>query len=143
MPTPALSGWRESALSRPGPAWNEELAAASRRSALAAWKSPKASPLPAAARATSAIWVESAGGMPTSRRTTRAVIAIVSTATIASVSTSVPRAKRRRSSASSCPSCPMAVAGASVPVASAMATGNESRTASTAGPCGPVTRGWP
>src|SRR5579859_7468119 len=40
MPTPALRGWRESRFSNPGPAWKDELAAASNRSALAAWKKP-------------------------------------------------------------------------------------------------------
>ena len=70
-------------------------------------------------------------------------MAIVSVATITIVRRMVARANRRRSSAPSCPSCPIAVAGASVPVASAIATGNDSTTASTAEPSGPVTGALP
>jgi hypothetical protein len=44
---------------------------------------------------------------------------------------------------SSCPSWAIDVAGASVPVASAIATGNESRTAITAGLAAPVIGAWP
>ena len=76
--------------------------------------------------------------MPTCSRTASAVMAIVSVATITIVRQMVARANRRRSSAPSCPSWPIAVAGASVPVASAIATGNDSTTASTAEPSGPV-----
>ena len=98
--------------------------------------------MPAAARAMSAICVESAVGMPIARRTASAVMPIVKSETMAIVSTMVARAKRRRSVAPSWPSWPIAVAGASVPVASAIATGNDRSTARTADPSGPVTRAW-
>ena len=49
------------------------------------------------------------------------------------VSASVPRPKRRRPRLSSWPSWAIEVAGASVPVASAIATGNARMTATSAG----------
>jgi hypothetical protein len=50
----------------------------------------------------------------------------------------VVRAKRRRSASPSWPSCAIAVAGASVPVASAIATGKDNTTAIQGDPSGPV-----
>ena len=133
MPTPALSGCRESAFSRPGPAWNDELAATA---AAARWwpeTARTAQPLPAAARAMSAIWVESARGIPTCSRTASAVIPIVRRGDDDHRQRDACRARTGAGRpAPSWPSWPMAVDGASVPVASAIATGNDSSTAITA-----------
>jgi hypothetical protein len=96
-------------------------------------------PFPVAACAMSAIWVESGFGMPTWRRTASSVSPIVSPETISSVSTIVVRAKRRRSAGPSWPSWAIAVAGASVPVASAIATGKDNTTAIYGDPSGQVT----
>jgi hypothetical protein len=96
-----------------------------------------------AAYATSAICMGSGAGMSTCSRTASPAIPMVSAATMTSVSASVPRAARRRPSAPRWPSWQIAVAGASVPVASAIATGKDSITAITGEPSGPVTGAWP
>jgi len=49
MPTPPP---RASAFNKPGPAWNDELAAASSSTAVVSWKEAKSAPEPAAAGAT-------------------------------------------------------------------------------------------
>jgi len=104
------------------------------------WNAAKRPPPPVAARATSAIWVESPGGRPTRSFTATAVRPIVSQPTIASVSHRVTRPKCTFPRWSSCPSCATADDGASTPVASAIATGNASSTASGSEPWAPA--GW-
>ena len=93
-----------------------------------AWKRAN-TVLPDTARATSAIWVLSAGGMPMRRRTASQVMVRVTLPTMASVSHSVSRPKRRRPRSSSWASWAMADEGASTPVASAIATGKAKHTA--------------
>ena len=88
--------WRASALSNPGPAWNDEEAAANRRSALVSWKRANNVPFPAEVLATSAISVLSFAGIPTRSRTARTAIATVSDPSIANVSQSVMRPNRSR-----------------------------------------------
>ncbi len=135
IPTPESESRsaRARALSRPGPAWNDELAAASRSTALAAWKAANSAGLPAA-RATSPICVLLAGGMPMPSRTASAVIPIVRPPTMSRVSQRVILPKRRRPASSSCPSWAIAEDGASTPVASAMPTGKASITENRAKP---------
>jgi hypothetical protein len=81
--------------------------------------------------------------MPTCSRTASSAIPTVRPATITNVVARVPRANRRRSAGPSWPSCAIAVDGASVPVASAMATGKENSTANSRSPSGPVTGAAP
>src|SRR5215470_13809451 len=90
-----------------------------------------------------AIWVELGAGMPTCSRTASPARPTVSPATMTNVAARVPRANRRRSAGPSWPSWAMAVDGASVPVASAIATGNENTTANSGSPSGPVTGAAP
>ena len=96
------------------------------------WKAAKSAPSPVAARATSAMVVESAGGIPIRRETASAERPRVRVATMASISQSVMRPKRRRPLSSSWPSWAIAEEGASTPVASAIATGKASSTLSSA-----------
>src|SRR5438128_10030128 len=121
---------RASAFRSPGPAWNDELAAARSSNAVVSWNAPKRKPEPAAARAVSATCVELDGGMPMCSRAALTVRPLVSHTTIASMSQSVTRPKRRRPRSSSWPSWAIADDGASTPVASAIATGNDKSTAS-------------
>src|SRR5215212_6132813 len=102
-------GWpdgpgRASALSSPGPAWNDEAAAASRSRLLDSWKNANRPWPPSAARARLAIWVSSACGMPTLSFTASAVRPMVSPPTITIVSARVPRPNRARPRSPSWPS---------------------------------------
>ena len=81
----------DSAFRRPGPAWKEELAAASSSTALASWNAPNNGPEPTDALARLAIWVESGPGTPTRRRTANTVRPSVSHPTTTNVSQSVTR----------------------------------------------------
>jgi hypothetical protein len=129
IPTPPP---RARALSRPGPAWNDELATASSSTALESRNAANSTPRPTAARATCAIQVEPAAGIPTSRRTPAAVMPAVSQTTMPIMSHNVVRPNRTLPALSSYPSCAIADDGASTPVARAMLTGRASSTANAA-----------
>ena len=109
------------AFSRPGPAWNDDEAAASSSNDDVSWNSANHAPSPTAGRATSAINVEFSLGSPIRRVMARATIDTVRVAASTNVSHSVARPKRSRPRSSSCPSCAIADDGASTPVASAIA----------------------
>lgn len=119
---------RANALSRPGPAWNDEDAADSNNNAVTNWNTPYRAGC-AAREARSAIWVLFAAGMPIRRCTASAVRPRVMVPTMPRVSHSVIRPNRRRPASSSWPSCAIAEDGASTPVARAIATGNANATA--------------
>src|SRR5438105_437607 len=126
IPPPEL----ESALSSPGPAWNDELAAAKSSTALVSWKAANRNPPPVAVFAISAIWVEFGGGRPTPRWLAATVSPSVSQVTMMRVSQSVVRPNQTFDARFNWPSWATAELGASTPVASAIAIGKASSTAS-------------